>query len=161
LSTIATKKAKAGALPRGIWWRGGVLWTRVTAPDGARTRRSLGTDNVWLAKRIVAMLDSLSDPRRKMGDLLQKAADGELELLKLYNAYVTGKLGAVRERLDDEDLEPWVARWEDWLAQSSDVVPRGRHDYVRQVRTFLPENTPFWRCSSPKNGLRSGYTVSA
>lgn len=124
-----------------------MLWLRVTGPDGRRVRRSTGTKDPKIAAAILAMLEWMRTHRSDARDLLQQAFDGAAPLLQLYEAFATNKLPALRERLNDVDLEPYVATWAATPMRSSRGTPKKgtRDDYVRQVRTLFPEGVPFQR----------------
>ena len=59
-------------VPRGMWLRGEVYWTRVTAPSGDRKRISLETKDLHDAKRFKAKLEELRDSRANKADRERK-----------------------------------------------------------------------------------------
>lgn len=137
-------RRKAIEPARGLFKNGALWWYRVKAPSGLTKRRSCGTDNTELANSIVAMLGVM----RKLEshwDLLEAAARGRVELLPLYDAWMGGRLAELRVRLDDVDLEPFVAKWERHLIAQDELAAGTIRTYVTHVRTLISEGREFWR----------------
>jgi integrase len=81
--------------------------------------------------------------------LLGAVAEGKLSLTELYEAFQDGKEGleALRRRLqgeiNDPDVEPYVAKWLQWVQSHVDADTRDRYD--RYVRSLIPVGQPFRR----------------
>lgn len=146
----AVGKATRNRVPRGIHQRNRIWWTRITAPDGRRKRVSLETDDLTQAKRRKEMLDQLADdPRARGADHMQRVFDGRLGVHQLYDAYVRGDLKGLRADSSDPDLSTHLPGWIEWLEKVGDkrgpVRERTREDYLRMLRSLMPEGRPFRR----------------
>lgn len=146
--------------PKGMWKRGRVWWTRVAAPNGERKQLSLETTDLKEAKSFRGMLDFLSDPRRQSPDHLQRVCDGKQSVRALYARHVRGELHLVRSEADDPDLSHHVAGWSEWLGKRTrrPVADRQRTDYVRQIRTLIPEGKTFRRSRLTKKSVEGWLT---
>jgi integrase len=107
----------------------------------------LGARDPETARLHHAELKKLSDPRAQAGDLLQRVFDGKLSVRALYDARVRGETSLLRTSSTDPDLAEHVADWHKWLTRRSrrPVNDRTADDYLRQLRTLIPEGKPFRR----------------
>jgi integrase len=126
-------------------------WT-VTVPtrDGRWVRRSSGTTHRPTAVRIERMLEDLGARRRRAWDLLDAIIDRRLTLGELLDAWDANDLEALRGRLHDVDIEPFVAPF---LERHAARVSAGTVNHYRHIlRKLIPPGEPF---------LRSRFSVSA
>ena len=122
---------------------GRAMWyVAVPTPHG-RVKRSTGTTHKPTARAMEGMLEELGPKRKRAWDLLERVADGSLALGVLFDAYSNNDLDGLRERLDDVNLEPYIAEWSAWL---TDQVKGSTSDhYLAHVRTLIPVGKPFPR----------------
>lgn len=158
LEAAIRSRTRAPRLPRGVFRRGRIYWTRVTAPNGQRRQVSLGTGNVQQAKNFHAMLNTLSDPRSRSADLVQRVYDGSLSVAELYDAHVRNETKSLRHNANDPDLGTCVEPWLEWLERRRHVAARQRTDYLRQLRTLIPDDRPFRRSKLTSKSIESWLT---
>lgn len=136
---------------RNLFQNGNLLWTRVRNASGLVVRRSTGTDDVRLARRIRDMHESMKE-NRPTWDLLDAVVAGKLDLMPLYNAYAAGKLDDLRtqrsaQAVVDPDLSKLVDRWYDDVlvarVKNNQITQQSADDYLRQVRVVIPEGEYF------------------
>jgi integrase len=104
------------------------------------------------------MLSTLSDPRSQSADLIQRVYDGTLSVLELYDAHVKNETKRLRHNANDPDLGEHVAPWLEWLEKRRQIKPRQRADYLRQVRTLVPDSRPFRRSKLTSKNIESWLT---
>ncbi|HXT48240.1 MAG TPA: hypothetical protein VN717_06340, partial [Gemmatimonadaceae bacterium] len=114
---------------------------RVTLPNGREITTSLGTQSPAQAQRMRRFFATLEDDRK--WDALALVIDRTFTPGQLYD--LRDRIDAVvAELADDLDLEPLVAQW-----GGRGMSRRGRGashaEYVRQVRSLIPEGTPYPR----------------
>ena len=105
-----------------------------------------------------AMLNTLSDPRSRSADLVQRVYDGTLTVAELYDAHVRNETKRLRNEASDPDLREQVEPWLEWLDRRRHVEPRQRADYLRQVRTLIPADRPFRRSKMTSKNIESWLT---
>ena len=131
------------------------VWFVVLPTRSGRLKRSTGTNDKNLAKRIQNMLTELGPKGRRAWDLLDRVLANTLSLAELYDAYAHDDVDGLRlrllaaeeaERAADErqrepELDDHVSGWSTWLKDrvKSDTACH----YVAHVRTLVPEGTPY------------------
>src|ERR1700730_11060023 len=102
----------------------------VTVPkrEGGWTRVSTGTLHRPTAVRIERMLVDLGARGRRVWDLLEAVAKRTLKLGELLDAWDVNNLDALRARLNDVDLEPFV---ESFIARHSGRVVASTASHYR------------------------------
>jgi integrase len=130
---------------RGLFARKDRWWLRVKLPGQGPAQRSTGArlDQVTLANSIAAMLDTLTEQREY--ELLRAAHAGKLPLLDLYADFCQRRLGETRNRMSDEDVEPYVAKWAAHMAKQGRPSERQQVRYINQLRVLVPEGEPLMR----------------
>jgi hypothetical protein len=119
----------------------------VTLPmrDGRRKRVSTGTSHRPTAMRFERMIRDLGPSGSREWDLLDRVADGSLTIGVLYDHWNSGSLSALRESLEDVDIEPFL---EPFLTRHRDRVSLGTIETYRQkLRLLMPQNEKFMRSS--------------
>lgn len=154
-------------------YRKGAVWV-VNVPQrrGPKVRKHVGTMDGKLANKVERMCEELADLREwkllegATGTALEDGSRSktQVDLLELYDAWTfrhTGALDALREKLDDVNLEPYVA---EWLASiRSGVNAETVKRYEVHVRTLIPARKPFPRSALSYRGIvrwLSGLSVS-
>lgn len=97
-------------------------------PCVGRVRRASGTTDRKVFKSLNAMLDSLYSVGRV--DLLRAIRDGKL---RLFDVWVTFRLGHLNELPDVDSLKPLRETWVEW-ARASDVSGHYKKDRERSLR---------------------------
>jgi integrase len=136
-------------------YRKGSVWV-VNVPQrrGSKVRKHVGTMDGKLANRVERMCEELADLRewKLLEGVTGTALEGgartkpHVDLLELYDAWTfrhQGVLDALREKLDDVNLEPYVAEWLAALVLPAHSDTRAR--YEAHVRTIIPARKPFAR----------------
>ena len=146
---------------RGLYLNGRLWWVRVRAPSCAIKPRSTGTQDLRVANRVAQMLTQLRE-NRPQWDLLELAASGELALDHLYNHFAAGTIATLRADLaaakvsaQDEDVEPWVTKWETEHLALQSISALQKADYVRQVRALIPAGVTFGRSLFTEDYVKS------
>lgn len=150
--------------PRGIvpWLRGRVYWARVPRVGASSVQRSLGTTDRDAADAICDFLmwaRKVGINRPGFPFLMDRMADGAVPVLDAYRAYTEHRLEdfirVVQHGETDTDLEPFVAKWQKELERIGVPVPRGRANYLRQVRLLIPAGRPCPRSTFTKQRIRA------
>jgi integrase len=116
-------------------------WYLELPTPGGSVRKSSGTPNRSTACAIERALRQLVD--RREWDLLNAMADDRLTVGDLYDAVRSQSIDALRDRLNDVDLEPHIGEWLE--VHAPNVAPDTLAHYRFAVRTLLPEGKPFPR----------------
>lgn len=144
-------RARITPFLRGRWY-----WARVPRLDALAVQRSLGTDDLGVARAMCEFLRWLRGRRESY--LLDQLASGKVGVGPAYTAYTENRLEAfireLREGITDADLEPYVARWQKELERRKRPNPRTRGAYLAKVRTLMPEDQPFRRSQFTKQKIR-------
>jgi len=124
---------------------------RVALPDGRTITTGLGTHSSDQAQRMRHWFTMLEDDRR--WDALALIVDKKYTPGALYDRRL--QLDALLTKpKDDPDLEPYVGEW-----NGRGMSRRGRGashaEYVRQVRSLIPEGAPFPRSAFTRAGISS------
>lgn len=127
------------------WKRGRRFSAWVYRADGRRRRLSLGTADARTAREMERFLQALKD--RREWDVLEAIFDKKLTPGAAFDSWLQDpQLGALRARLNDEDLRDYVDRWCDRLTKRRSEATAKK--YLRQLRELVPDDRPF-----PKSGL--------
>ena len=111
-----------------------VFMVQFSGRDGRRVRRSTGTTEASVARSMDGMLRELKD--RRDWDSLELVISGAVSLGELWDAWRREDLAGLQARVQDRQLEPYLARWE----RSGTVAnPETMQRYLSQVRTLIPE----------------------
>lgn len=131
--------------------RGRVYYVKLRTEDGEWVQLSTGTRDRKVAEAYSAMLDRLGARGEQAWDLIHAvcAKPQRLSLASLFSAYRTNQLRSLRDRLNDEDLEPWVERF--LIARRGQIQPDTEQHYRIHLAHFIPAGRPF---------LRSHFTTS-
>lgn len=148
---------------KGLYQNGRLWWIRVKSPStGAVVPRSTGQWQLSTANAIARFVREAAGVPA-MHPWLDRIAAGEVSLADVYVARSAGRLHLLEQKLTaaaaaqaDEDLSPWVDRWEREYLAARDISERQRTDYVRQVRRLIPEGKPF-----PKSRLTEDFVRAA
>lgn len=97
---------------------------------------SLGVTDLKLAKRLESFRDDLAESVSGDPFLLDCVASKRTTLLELWQASRAGTMPALRARLDDVDLSPYIDLWQTALTRRGKPQARQRATYLQQVRTF-------------------------
>ena len=130
----------------------------VTLPtrDGGRKRVSTGTTHRPTANRFEKMISDLGPNGTRAWDLLDRVAAGNLKLGAVFDAWNAGTLDALRAKLNDVDIEPFVALF---LKRHSDRVSLNTvENYEQKLRLLIPKGKPFLRSSFTASTLDSFIT---
>lgn len=106
-------------------------------------KRSTGTADKSTARAMARVVEDVGPRGRRDWTLLDAIRDNRISVADVFDAHRRKELDALRERLNDLDLEPSVARW----AKSLDgtvAVDTIAH-YTGAVRSLVPEGVPFMR----------------
>lgn len=151
---------KVETLLPGLYHNGARIWVRTVRAPGTQVSKPLstGTTDVARANRIKRWLDDAQD-QPKLHEWLALAVAGEVTLDRLYTHAAAGTLADLRKQLEtskaaekDADLRPWVDEWVKTRLAESDVDETTRGNYERQVRFFIPSETPL-----PKSKFTEDY----
>ncbi len=113
-------------------------------PQGTRKLRSTGTHDKRIAAAMERMVTALGYRGSRDWDLLEAVLAGQLTIGELYDADQANTLAALRARLDDIDLLPYIDRWQDWL--TGRVKPDTKERYRVHLAT-LHQGQPWLRSS--------------
>jgi integrase len=120
---------------------------KVPTRSGKWIQRTSGTADASTAAKIGRMVQDL----RRTYDILDRIEAGSISLPELFVLWEECRrdVDAIRQRLNDVDLEPFVAEWHKTAAvsgkkkRSSDTVAH----YYKYLRSFMPAGIPFSRSS--------------
>jgi len=137
---------------RGKWY-----WARIPRIGKAGRQRSLGVNSRDVAQLICAMLETLRGRRESF--LLDELAEKRVGFGPVLDAFNESRLDQfikdLREGRADEDLEPYVAKWQAEMARIGKPTAPTRAKYLGQVRTFLPERIARPRSTFTKRTVRT------
>lgn len=146
---------------RGRWY-----WARVPQLGKHGVQRALGTADRDVAVAICAFLRVLRDRRESF--LLDQLVEGKTQIGAAYDAFRENRLDEfirdLREGRRDEDLAPYVAKWQKEMARVRRPRPETRAKYLTQIRTLIPEGKPFPRSKFSSKAIRTwlaGLNVNA
>ncbi len=123
--------------------RGRTWFVSIPTRGGIWTKRTTGTRDKAVAKAMGRMIDDLGPSGKRCWEFLSPIAERALSVPELFDAYTTGTLDGLRQRLSDVDLESYV---EDWLrVVAAHKAPDTRDHYRLYVRSLLPEGKRFPR----------------
>jgi integrase len=111
--------------------RGKTFSVYVTGTAG-RVQRSTGTSDKALATKMERMLEGLADKRDFK--LLEAVRDNRLSLGKLWDAYSSGALDALRDRLSSVSIK---SLWAGWTADAKQRAPKSWDQQLRQAEWML------------------------
>lgn len=127
--------------------RGRWFWARVPRLGLPGIQRPLGTADRSVAESVCSFLRVLRERRESF--LLDAIVDGKVTIGAAFDAYRENRLetfiAETREGRRDEDLEPYVAKWQRELERRRNPSAESRAKYLKQVRTFIPEGERFPR----------------
>jgi integrase len=137
--------------------RGRTYWARVPRLGLVGAQRSLGTDDKSVAQAMCSFLQVLRGRRESF--LLDALAQGRALIGDAFTAYQENRLdafiGELREGRRDEDVAPYLEKWQKELARIGKPNAETRAKYLYQVRTFIPEGKPFARSRLTPKGIRA------
>jgi len=128
-----------------VFLRGSTFYVGVPTRSGW-CKRSTGTRDKNLARAMARMMDDLGPRGKRTWVFLDALAGNTLSVADLYDAYSTGDLDGLRARMQDVDLEAYVARW--LQATGSRVVQDTIDHYALYVRSLIRAEQRF-----PRSGL--------
>lgn len=136
--------------------RGKAYYVKLRTRDGDWVQLATGTRDKRVAEAYGALLDRLGLRGTQEWDLLDAlcAKPPKLTLSALYAAQRDGSLVALRAKLDDVDLEPWVARFVD--ARRTEIQPDTLDHYRVHIRHFIPDEIAFARSKYTTAFVRAG-----
>lgn len=154
------KRSKPTRVSPSPFLRGQSWWARIPRLAADAIQRPLGVsgaehrDTALDVCRFLAWLKG-----RRESFLLDAIADGRVNAGTAHTAYVENRLDVfvseLRDGVKDVDLEPFVARWQKELDRRKKPNVASRAKYLKQVRTFLPEDTPFRKSAFTKQAVRN------
>jgi len=121
--------------------RGLKTWTVSIPTPGGKVRKSTGTTDKATAELIEQAVRVCI--RKRETKLLNAVIDNAITVGELYDAFMADSLPELRAKLDDVNLEPFVAEWA--KRTGPDVKPDTLAHYVYHVRSLMPEGVPFYR----------------
>jgi integrase len=126
-----------------VFRRSGIYYAKVKCSSGQWVAKTCETRDSSLAKSIGRMVDELAHRGKQSWDLLDSVVQGRLSLSRLYAAYASNALEALRDQLSDVDLSPIVDEWLTAISGrlSADTVAH----YRVHVRSLIPADTYFPR----------------
>ena len=123
--------------------KGSSAWYTNVATRTGWTCRSTGTRDKPTARAMERMLADIGPKGKRDWDLLDALATGRLTMGDLFDAYRIWDLDGLRDRMQDVDLEPKIADWQEEL--KGRVALETRRRYLVHLRSLIPEGRPFWR----------------
>jgi hypothetical protein len=127
-----------------------VFTVKIADREGRWRPRTLKTRDAGIARKMQAMLTALGPEGKRAYDVTDRVLSGALSVAELWDLWIASEkdLRALRRRLRDVDLEPFVEEWygvltgpRSAIAPSSRPLPLGRtlshpsRQTVRPVRT--------------------------
>lgn len=126
-----------------IYLRGSKYFIGVPSRAGVWKKRATGTGDRGLARSMSRMIDELGPKGKRLWEFLEPVCDGTLRVAELYDAWTSGQLEQLRERLQDIDLEPSVGEWLKVIGPN--VATDTLAHYGLYVRSLLQSGKPFPR----------------
>jgi integrase len=122
---------------------------KVPTRSGSWVQRTTSTRDPVTAERMQRMITDLGTYGERAWDIFDRVEKRSLSIPALYDLWVETKkdLKLIRERLDDVDIEPFVAEWHKTAAtsgkkkRSADTVAH----YLNHIRKLIPEGALFPR----------------
>lgn len=146
---------------RGRWY-----WARVPRLGLTAVHCPLGTADKDKALAICAFILLMRDRRESF--LLDAFVDRKATIGAAFDAFNANRLADfirdLREGREDEDLAPYVAKWQAEMARVRRPNAESRAKYLKQVRTLIPEGKVFRRSALTKKAIRdwlAGMGVSS
>jgi len=131
-------------------------WITVpTRMPGHYVHLSTGTKDEPTARAMAAMWQLLGASGRRQWDLIDAVIEKRCTVARLYDAYVTGTLDALRAELADIDLAPHVEAWRRTITQ------RHRGESVRKYPKWVEALCPLDDAGHVKRAMRSRLTNAA
>lgn len=131
--------------------RGEHTWT-LTVPTGDRARPyarlSSGTRDRSTAEAMQAMLDLFGERGKRWLWIRDAILARRVRVPEVFDAYVSGQLDALQERLADVDLRPLHVAWEAALARmvrDGAMAAETVRKYRQQVLVLVGESGSIWR----------------